>query len=85
MATTEPPNTEMTAEITKEEQTEPQVAANTSVEPAATTAPVLDTGVAPGTEAAPAPLPEQHQLTHVPAPEVPTDVDTSAMIAEAGK
>ena len=50
-------------------------------------------------EASTTPIPEHHHLVqpqveetavadpanHAPAPEVPTDVDTSAMIAEAGK
>jgi hypothetical protein len=77
MATNEAPNNEMTAELKKEEITPVEAAAPTTNEGIP---PVSDTVTdQPQLEATGAPIPGQNQL------EVPTDVDTSAMIAEAGK
>ncbi len=84
MSTTDPVTNGMTAEIKAEDQ---QGGPNTSVEaapPATDGIPsVLDAGIGPdATAEANGAMPEQHVVTHA---EVPTDVDTSAMIAEAGK
>lgn len=65
----------MTATMTKEEQVEPAAPTNEGIPPA------LDTGMGPETTGESA---VDHATNHVPDSEVPTDVDTSAMIAEAG-
>lgn len=80
MATTDTPNDEMTAAMKKEDPAAP----TNGIAPEATTGTEQ-----PQLEAGAAAIAQQHVVahatSHVPAPEVPTDVDTSAMIAEAGK
>ena len=97
MATADTPNNEMTVEIINGEENEVSLHDNTTNEDLP---PVSDTGtgheMATTTEqsqleASTDPIPEQHQLVqehHTEVSnhaEVPNDVDTSAMIAEAGK